>query len=73
MRVSQQGVVSLVKRLDEAKERYLNKQRGIYTKKQFDKNIPLWQKIEEQIFYLTDIKPEEITDRKVKNFDVKTK
>jgi hypothetical protein len=80
MRVSPYGVLSLKERLEEARKRYLTVQTGIYTPKQFQKLIPIWSTIEEQIFYLCKIKPDDITERKVmpqmlklKNFDIRTR
>lgn len=79
MRVSPFGVMSLKERLEEAKKRYLTIQTGIYTKKQMQNFIPLWSTIEEHIFYMCKIKPDEITERKVlpqmlklENFDIRT-
>ena len=50
MRVSPKGITSLQDRLEEAKKRYLQKQKGVYKKEQFEKFIPMWMDIEKQIF-----------------------
>lgn len=80
LRVMPDRVGSLKERLEEAKKRYLARGDDHYTLQQFNKFAPMWRKIEEQIFYLTDIKPENITDRKVmplvlklKKYNIKTK
>lgn len=80
MRVSPYGIVTLNERLEEAKNRYLTTQKGIYTQEQFRKFIPLWSTIEEQIFYLAKIKPSDINERKImpqmlrlRNFNIEIK
>lgn len=65
MRVSPNGVVTLQERLNEAKIRYLTVQRGIYSKTQFETNIPLWEEIEKKIFSLCKVNQKQITDKKV--------
>src|SRR3989344_2347398 len=77
LRVVPSGVVSLRERIDEGFQRYSKEaQKKNYNKQSI---ISLLEKIEEQIFFHTDLKPEDITDRKVmplilklKNFDIKT-
>ena len=79
MRVAVYGVTTLEERLSEARKRYAKRITTSYSYKEFDHNVLLWKKVEEQIFYLAKIKPDEITDRKImpqmlklKNFDIKT-
>ncbi|OGM11572.1 hypothetical protein A2Z22_02125 [Candidatus Woesebacteria bacterium RBG_16_34_12] len=77
MRVSPTGVTSLMTRLKEARNRYLKKQKHVYSKEYFDQLIPLWPKIEKQIFSKCLTKPQDITEEKVellierlRNFDI---
>jgi hypothetical protein len=71
MRVSPSSVVSLVNRLTEAEKRYSTKQKGIYEKGIFEKYIPLWKDIENQIFTHCTIRPGDITEEKVKLLIIK--
>ena len=79
MRVSPQGITSLRDRFEEAKRRYLQNQKGVYKRKQFEKFIPMWTEMEKQIFTHSGIKPEDITEgevhlllNKLRNFEIIT-
>jgi len=72
-RVAPYGVVPMLERFQEGKER-----KG--REKEMLLMVAKWQKIEEQIFFQCNLKPEEITDRKVnakilklKEFNIQTK
>ena len=80
LRVSPHKTTSLEHRLNEVKRSYLSRDKLIYTKEQFDKFIPMWFEIEKQIFAHRKIKPEDVTEEKVKmlfdqlnNFEIETK
>src|SRR4030043_567269 len=78
MRVAPNGITSLGKRLSEAKKRYAGKIKAKYTYKEFDNYASIWKINEKQIFTHCKIKPEDITEEKVKllfdllrNFEIK--
>lgn len=75
-RVTPKGVSSLEERINEGWKRYKNNSRY---KGKFETMPTYWQKIEKQIFAHCKIKPEDITEEKVKpltrklnNFNIKT-
>jgi hypothetical protein len=77
-RVAPYGILSLDERLREVKDRFM-KNRGM-DEKRFNKIASSLRLIEEQVFFMTKMKPDEITERKVmpqilklENFDIRIK
>ena len=75
-RVAPYGILSLDERLREVKERFM-KNRGM-DERRFNKIASSLRLIEEQVFFMTKLKPDDITERKVlpqmlklDNFDIK--
>lgn len=80
LRVAPSGVLSLEKRLAEARGRYAIGKTPKWSKEEFNELASIWDKIEKEIFYLTKISPEDITDRgvmrlipKLREYNIKTK
>jgi len=67
MRVGPYGVLPLKERLREARSRYIGRGRDYYSEEGYAKLGTAAQKIEKQIFSISKIKPEDITDKSISN------
>jgi len=66
MRVGPYGILSMEERISEGHKRYENKKHSIASDN-FDSLVYSLRKIEKQIFSKTNIKPDEITDKKIES------
>ncbi len=65
-RVGPHGMLSIEERLEDGRKRYANRKDHIVTLEQFDECATALKQIEEKIFNISSIKPEDITDEKIK-------